>query len=220
MSLRTMFVTAVYADHNASRAVRDALDRLLREASADATILNIGAGETRLDPRVRTLEIEAAPGIDIVGSVSALPLNEATVDLVVTQEVLEHVKDPFLAMREIARVLKPGGKAYVQLPWTIGFHPCPDDFWRFSRSGIVQLVEQAGLSVVELGTTVGPATGAYRICVEFLAIIFSWPAKRTYHLFKGAFAIALYPLKWLDALLASHPEAGRIAGGFFAIVRK
>jgi hypothetical protein len=37
---------------------------------------------------------------------------------------------------------------------------------------------------------------------------------------KGGFALLLYPLKWLDGLLIGHPEADRIAGGYFVEVVK
>lgn len=220
MSFRKNFVRAIYADHNASKAVTNALDALLRSYPTEAVMLNIGAGETKLDPRMKNLEIEAGPGIDFVGSAMDLPFDAGTVDFIVTQEVLEHVSDPFQAAREIYRVLKPGGKAFIQLPFTIGFHPCPFDYWRFSEQGIEQLVSQAGFEKFNTGISVGPATGAYRIWVEFFAILFSLPLPKAYRLVKGAFALLLYPLKYLDVIMNLHPERGRIAGGFFVICEK
>ncbi len=220
MSLRKWFVRAVYADHNDSKSVRAALSNLLQECRPDAFILNIGAGETRLDPRVKTLEIEAAPGIDYVGSVTMLPIGDEEVDLVISQEVLEHVDDPFRAIGEIHRVLKKGGKVYLQLPFIIGYHPCPNDYWRFTDQGIFELACQAGFNVTATGMSVSAATGAYRIAVEFLAILFTVPFHRAYHWAKGAFAFLLYPMKWLDVLMGSHPEARRIAGGFFIVLQK
>jgi SAM-dependent methyltransferase len=220
LSWRKKFVGAVYADHNSSYVVQSTLAQLLDSCSPDAFILNVGAGETRLDPRVKTLEIEAAPGIDFVGSATALPIEDNSLDLLITQEVLEHVDNPFLAMREIYRVMKSGAKAYVQLPFTIGYHPCPNDYWRFTRHGIEELARQAGFCQIETGTSIGPATGAYRIAVEFFAILFSLPLQRSYRLFKGFFAALFYPLKWLDGLMQYHDEADRIAGGYFVVLTK
>ena len=219
-SLRQRFVRAIYADHNDSKLVEQTLKQLLADIDDDAVMINIGAGNTKLHPNMKGLEIEAGPGVDIVGSALDLPFEDETVDLIVTQEVLEHVPDPFLAMREIHRVLKPGGRAYVQLPFVIGFHPCPTDYWRFTDQGIIELAVQAGFDAPTARQSVGPATGFYRIAVEFFAILFSRPWSRLYRPFKGLFALLLFPVKWLDPVLRGHSEAGRIPGGYFIQVRK
>lgn len=220
MSFRTKFVRAIYADHNASKAVTRTLNILVSACPSDAFMLNIGAGDTQIDPRMKTLEIEAAPGIDFVGTATNLPFDADAVDLIVTQEVLEHVDDPFRAACEIYRVLKPGGKAFVQLPFIIGYHPCPVDYWRFTEHGIEQLMSQAGFKKIEKGTAVGPATGAYRVLVEFFAILFSLPVPKSYRLAKGFFALLLYPLKLLDVVMNLHPEGGRVSGGYFVVCEK
>lgn len=214
------FVKAVYADHNASRAVVDHIGALLERFGAEGTMVNLGAGQTRLHPRMQNVEIEPGPQIDIVASVTDLPFADNSVDLVVTQEVLEHVPLPLKAMEEIRRVLKPGGIAFVQLPFIIGDHPCPNDYWRFTREGIVELARQAGFTRIERHVTVGSGTGFYRIGVEFWAILLSLLTPGLYRYAKGAAAIVLYPLKWLDPLFRHHPEAHRVAGGFFIIATK
>lgn len=218
--MSSRFVKAVYADHNSSRAVVDRIQSLLERFGDSGTMLNIGAGQTRLHPRMKNMEIEPGPGIDLVGSVLDLPFEDDSVDLVVTQEVLEHVPEPLTALKEIRRVLKPGGVAFVQLPFIIGDHPCPNDYWRFTRQGIVELARQAGFSQIQLDQTVGSATGYYRVGVEFWALLTTVFTPRLYRYAKGAAAVLLYPLKWLDRLLRNHPEAHRIAGGFFIVATK
>jgi SAM-dependent methyltransferase len=218
--IRYAFVKLVYADHNDSRPVHDALRRVLAGMPADGIGLNIGAGRTRIDPRIRNLELEAGEGIDLVGSVEAIPCADRSFDLVVTQEVLEHVRSPQRAMREIHRVLRAGGTAYVQLPWTIGHHPCPNDYWRFSHEGLVELVRDAGFDVVETGMAVGPAVGFYRIAVEFFATVFATIHRTLYLPAKSLFALVLWPVKLLDPLMRGSAQAHRIAGGWFVICRK
>ena len=55
--------------------------------------------------------------VDVIGSITDLPLADASVHLAICFHVLEHVPDDARAMRELARVLAPGGLAVVQVPW-------------------------------------------------------------------------------------------------------
>lgn len=214
------FVSGLYANHNSSPNVVRRLDELLGRFGDKGLTVNIGAGLPRLHPQMKNLDLAAGEGVDVVGSVLDLPFESNSAELVVCQEVLEHVSDPFLAMREIHRIVKPGGVAFVQLPFVLGDHPCPDDFWRFTRQGIVELAEQAGFSDVKQEVTVGSANGFYRVGVEFFAILLSLPMPRLYRYTKGAAALFLYPLKWLDRLMDRHPQAHRVAGGFFIVATK
>lgn len=182
--------------------------------------LNVGAGSTRIDPRVRNLDLFSGPNIDYVGRAEAIPLPDSSVDLVVTQETLEHVADPFKAIKEIHRVLKPGGTLYLQLPFVIGYHPSPTDFWRFTREGIVSLVEFAGLECSEVGVTVGASTGFYRIAVEYIAILLSVPVPPLYMPLKALLALLLYPIKLLDAVTGYSKQADRVAGGYYVVAHK
>lgn len=214
------FVNRVYADQGSSRTVVKHLDELFVRFSDSDLMLDIGGGLPRVHPLIKNLNLEPGDGVDIVGNVLDLPFESDSVGLVVCQEVLEHVSHPFLAMQEIHRVIRPGGVAFVQLPFVLGDHPCPDDFWRFTRQGIVELAQQAGFSDVKHQVTVGPANGFYRVGVEFFAILLSLPVPRLYRHAKGAAALFLYPLKWLDRLMNRHPQAHRVAGGFFIVATK
>ncbi|MEM9062361.1 MAG: methyltransferase domain-containing protein [Pseudomonadota bacterium] len=57
-------------------------------------------------------------------------------DTIICAHVLEHVRDPFRAARNITNLLLPGGTAFIQVPWVQAFHDFPDDFWRISFSGL------------------------------------------------------------------------------------
>ena len=218
--IRQMFVSFVYADHNSSNRIKRKLTELLNEVRSETIVLNIGSGNKRLHPNIKNLDIIAGENVDIVGSAEKIPLNEESVDLIITQEAFEHIQDPNLAIKECFRVMKPGGKIYFQVPFVIGYHPGPTDFLRFTKEGVYELVTKAGFKISEIGITVGGATGFYRIAVEFFAILSSGPFHFLYLPMKAVFALILYPIKFLDPWFKLSRQRDRIPGGYFAVAYK
>ncbi|MBF0268012.1 MAG: class I SAM-dependent methyltransferase [Alphaproteobacteria bacterium] len=81
-------------------------------------VLEIGAGigiTTRYLPAVNLIctDVEANPWIDALADGQALPFPDASFDAVVCIAALHHMRHPLLALREMARVLKPSGKALI-----------------------------------------------------------------------------------------------------------
>lgn len=64
--------------------------------------------------------------VDVLGSLTELPVATGSVDVLVCYHVLEHVPEDRRAMTEIARVLSPTGMALLQVPWKPG-HPTQED---------------------------------------------------------------------------------------------
>ena len=216
---RRRFVRSVYADQNDSPAVRQALDRLLRDLGSGRG-LNVGAGLERLDARLIQLDLVRRATTDCVADAGHLPFRAGAFDLVVSQETVEHVADPFKAVREMARVLRPGGRIYLQLPFVIGYHPGPEDYWRFTRAGIAELLHQAGIGQTRVEVSVGAGTGFYRIAVEFAASLAGRLAAGLYLPAKGIVSLLCYPFKWLDGWLQGGVARDRIPGGYLAVGRK
>ena len=53
--------------------------------------------------------------------------------------VLEHCEEPFLVANNLTSLLKPGGKICLSVPFALGFHGYPSDYWRFTHEGIKKL---------------------------------------------------------------------------------
>ncbi len=109
-------------------------------------VLDCGAG-SRPDshPAVINLEIVDYPSTDVLGVGQALPFRDAVFDAVFSLAVLEHVSDPFQCATEIMRVLKPGGKVYVCVPFLQPEHGYPNHFYNMTRQGLANLFQ--GLKV-------------------------------------------------------------------------
>ena len=76
---------------------------------------------------------------DIVGDIHDLPLEDNSVDAIICIAILEHVEEPQKAVKEMYRVLKPGGYCYIYVPFLYYYHPMPGyygDFYRFTIDGL------------------------------------------------------------------------------------
>ncbi len=89
-----------------------------------------------------------------------LPFPDASVDAVACLEVLEHVREPQAMLCEISRVLRPGGRAWISVPFLYPLHDAPHDYQRYTGEGLRLAVERAGLQVVALERTGDALTNA------------------------------------------------------------
>ncbi len=77
------------------------------------------------------LNIEAGLGVDIVGDVHDESIIDAdTFDSIIIFNVLEHCYAPWIAVENIYKWLKPGGKCFAMVPSSIRIHATPKDYWR------------------------------------------------------------------------------------------
>ncbi|MDD3579943.1 MAG: class I SAM-dependent methyltransferase [Desulfobacca sp.] len=209
-----------YTSHNKSRPILKAISSCLKGLKNNDIGLNIGAGGTNYGHAIINLDLRAGKNIDVCGDAQTLPFKNGTFALIISQETLEHIRYHYKAITEMWRVLIEGGTLYCQIPFIIGFHSRPNDFWRFTKEGIHELFCNCGFKCTEIGIAVGPAMGFYRITVEFIAILCSRMFSFLYLPVKGLTALILYPITFLDFFLIKAEQAERIAGGFYIIATK
>lgn len=82
--------------------------------------------------------------VDTFGDAGEIPFLDNIFDSCLCTEVLEHVPDPRVVLQEIHRVLKPGGRVLLTVPFVGELHQTPYDFWRFTPFGLKQLLANAG----------------------------------------------------------------------------
>ena len=90
----------------------------------------------------------------------SLPLDAASVDVVFSSQVLEHVPDPSRSSPSAARVLRPGGKLLLSTHGIMVYHRDPVDYWRWTGEGLQHIVADAGFEIVRFEGVMGlAATG-------------------------------------------------------------
>jgi SAM-dependent methyltransferase len=121
-----------------------------------ARVLDAGAGQGRFKPVLRHTRytgVDLAVGdvawdyshLDAVCNLIHLPFAQETFDAALCIQVLEHVPEPLSVLREIARVLKPGGCLFLTAPQSWPQHQKPHDFFRYTSFGLRHLFNHAGL---------------------------------------------------------------------------
>jgi SAM-dependent methyltransferase len=85
-------------------------------------------------------DLRAGNGVDRIEDAQQLTFEDSSVGTLLAFEILEHVPDPHRAVSEAARVLADDGVFALSTPFDHGLHAFPDDYWRFTASGMDRLL--------------------------------------------------------------------------------
>ncbi len=77
-------------------------------------------------------DLQRGPGVDRIENVEHLSLESETIGTILILDTLEHVQNPFAAMDEMYRVLRPGGVLIMSSVMAWPIHEYPNDYWRFT----------------------------------------------------------------------------------------
>ncbi len=137
-----------------------------REAGAQYRVLDVGCGVKPYYPFFAEraseyvgVDVVPNPAAELLGPVEALPVDDGSFDLVLCTQVLEHCDDPAQAVRELRRVVAPGGRVLASTHGVQVYHPSPQDLWRWTHEGLRRLFEQnAGWNSVAVTPAAGTAS--------------------------------------------------------------
>lgn len=195
----------------------------------DMEVFDIGCGDKPFAPILagkvkKHIGVDIEDGfydsshIDLVGTAYEVPAPDAAADAVISSQVIEHLEYPDKALKEAARLLKPGGYLFLSFPFLYPMHAEPIDFNRQTEYGIKTMLRDAGFESVEftkigsLWYLIGMSLGIYlqpidrgilkktKIAFTFLKIV-SWVFMQLHNL-EGALIRALgknpdnYRKKW------------------------
>ena len=132
-----------YDSRNRGNPYPQCFDKLLHETAVNGLVLDCGSGDrNHPDPRVVSFEYSRFQGPDVFGDGHRLPFKENSFDLVLSQAVFEHIANPFVAANEILRVLKPGGRVYVESAFIQPLHAVPYHFFNTTAWGLERLFSE------------------------------------------------------------------------------
>jgi len=140
---------------------------------AAGRLLDLGCGKVPLYAMYAPLVAEVccvdwAPGkhVDQISDLSQpLPFDDRRFDTIILSDVLEHVPDPASLWREMTRVLAPGGKVVMNVPFYYSVHAHPDDYYRYTNFALERFVALNGLRLICLM----PIGGIVEIMADLLS---------------------------------------------------
>ena len=163
-----------------SRLISDLVAALYQAhlpAHARGALLDLGCGKVPLYAAYAAHVddvtcVDWAPGehIDLPCDLSQpLPFDDARFDTIVLSDVLEHMPEPELVWREMTRVLRPGGKVIMNVPFYYSVHAHPHDYYRYTGFALERFVKINGLNLICLL----PVGGLVEILADLFAKAFS-----------------------------------------------
>jgi SAM-dependent methyltransferase len=110
--------------------------------------------------------------VDVPADLNApLPLPDAGYDTVLVTDVLEHLADPRAFMSEVSRILRPGGKLILGVPFLYWLHEEPYDYHRFTRYALQAMCDATGLEVI----TLEEYGGGVAVLLDIFGKAIRWP---------------------------------------------
>lgn len=199
----------------------------LQKYASNLKTLDIGAKSKenkKYFPNLITLNIKPGKEVDIIADAENLKgiIDDESFDIVLCLSVLEHSKNPQKIVEEIKRILKRGGLVIVSVPFIMPLHDTPEDYWRFTKYGLLELFKDFDLIDLQENMT----------SLETMGYLYHRLFLQTKTLGTRAFGIFLFLLAKLNYLIKrvithqygyinhSRQEKEILSSGILAVFRK
>lgn len=180
--------------------------------------INFGSGSSDISSDISNVDFFNYERVDLVCDIINIPIKDNSVDCILNVAVLEHVKYPEVVVAEFNRILKKGGRVFLNFPFIQGFHSSPHDYSRRTTEGLATLFKD--FKIEKIGIVGGPTSALLWIIQEWLAIVFSFGWRSLHDYLYVLFMVLSFPLKYLDIILKWHPSAKNISSNFYVVAKK
>ena len=127
---------------------------------ADSVVLDAGGGACIYKKHFSHCKYESADFAQMDGlkydkltyvcDLTKIPVENDRFGFILFTQVLEHVPEPELVLRELSRVLKPGGRIFCSAPLIYHEHGAPYDFYRYTQHGLRYLFSKVGFMIEKI----------------------------------------------------------------------
>lgn len=145
----------------------------LEKLPNESLLLDIGAGQSQFRDILERFWLVAVdfypyPGVNVVCDLNqSLPFRDASADILVLSNMLEHSAEPNTLLAECNRVLKPGGIILGAVPFMINIHQRPYDFYRYTDINLNYLLRKHGFTDMEVHPVMIPSALMLAVASSF-----------------------------------------------------
>jgi len=131
------------------------IDQLTADAPGEKALFDFGCGDMPYREIIAP-KVGRYAGIDLamnpkaeyqIGFDSKTTLPDACADIILSNQVLEHVDSPSGYLKEAYRLLKPNGSILLSTHGYWFYHPTPNDYWRWTSAGLRKVIEAEGFEI-------------------------------------------------------------------------
>jgi len=189
----------------ARKGLLEAIRKLSCEISA-SKLLDIGCGDKPYKVLFQAqtyhgLELERAQShrskADFYYDGKVMPFDAGSYDVVLCNQVLEHVLEPDDFLQEIHRVLASQGKLLLTVPFCWDEHEQPFDYARYSFFGLQHVLEKNGFIIIKHYKSVASVAALFQLCSAYWFKLFAPKHKVTLLMV----ALWCFPINFLGLML-------------------
>lgn len=134
-------------------------------------------------------------------------------DIVLSNQVLEHVDSPSGYLQEALRILKPGGSLILTTHGYWFYHPTPNDYWRWTSAGLRKIVEAEGFKIQSFFGILGLAASGVLLLQDGIAL-------KLPKILKAPFAFLMQLFIMLMDKINSQAQRNRDAALYVVVAKK